>query len=71
MRAMKLADYIKEAGLTDEAFGRLVGVSQPTVSRLKRDLSWPTRETIERIRDVTGGKVTADDFMDAPTEAAG
>jgi transcriptional regulator with XRE-family HTH domain len=62
-RTMKLETYLRENGLTDEAFASLVGISQSQVSRIKRDKSWPTRDVMKRIAVVTDGAVTANDFV--------
>lgn len=66
---MKLETYLKENGLTDEAFGSLASLSQSQISRIKRGKSWPTKEAMERIFTVSNGEVTPNDFVPL-TEAA-
>lgn len=60
---MTLAEYLKDTGLKQEDFAKLAGISQPHVSRLLKGRTWPQRALLERIREVTEGKVTADDFL--------
>lgn len=59
---MKLAEYIKSAGLSNAAFSRMTGLSQGTVSLLCRGLVWPSDETLATIEEVTKRKVRAKDF---------
>ncbi|MGE0575415.1 MAG: helix-turn-helix domain-containing protein [Reyranella sp.] len=65
---MKLDTYLAEEGLTETRFAALVGISQPHVNRLRAGKAWPARDLVERIRAVTGGKVTADDFLTSPAQ---
>ena len=69
---MKLETYLRENSLTDEAFASRIGISQYQVSRIKRDKSWPTRDVMKRIAEVTDGAVTANDFagIESLAEAA-
>lgn len=60
---MRLTDYLDAHSITDAEFGSRIGLSQPQVSKLRRGKHWPQRETMERIREATGGAVTADDFL--------
>lgn len=59
---MKLALYLSEEEMTDEAFGAKVGLSQSQISRIKRGISRPSWDTVAAIERETGGKVTASDF---------
>lgn len=63
---MRLAQYLTDQNLTDEAFAALVGVSQSQISRLKRGISRPSWETVAAIERATGGAVTISDFFSAP-----
>lgn len=67
---MTLAEYLSTKQMTDEAFGTLVGLSQPQVNRLRRGKSKPGWDVLRRISDATDGLVTANDFMSAADEAA-
>lgn len=60
---MKLDTYLEAKGETDAEFALRVSLSQSQVSRIKRGLSWPSRDAMERIVDATDGSVTANDFL--------
>ena len=60
---MKLRDWRKLRGLTTTEAAQLLGLSQPTISRIERGQSWPNRVTMERIAVVTENAVTANDFV--------
>lgn len=74
---MTLDEYLKSENakaiargkqkMTDEAFGRLVGLSQAHVNRLKNGKSKPSWEVASKIAQATRNKVTANDWY---TEAA-
>ncbi len=68
--AMKLAQYLSDQGLTDEAFAATVGISQSQISRLKRGISRPSWETLAAIEKVSGGLVTASDFLSGASASA-
>lgn len=61
--AMKLADYLAHAALTDQAFADKIGMSQSAVNRLRRGETRPDWETASKIAHATDGAVTANDFM--------
>lgn len=69
---MKLADYLEQNNLTAAAFAEKIGVARSTVGlwlRPRRGTVWrPNWEHLKKIKDVTGGAVTADDFVDPPDE---
>ena len=60
---MMLEQYLAEAKLTQKAFAKKVGLSQPHISRLLNGKSWPQKDTLARIVLHTEGKVTAEDFL--------
>ncbi len=60
---MKLETFLNKRNMTDATFGALAGLSQSQVSRIRRGLSMPSREALERIKEATKGKVTANDFF--------
>lgn len=60
---MKLETYINWKKLTDASFGEIAGLSQSQVSRIRRGLSMPSKDALERIKAATKGKVTANDFF--------
>ncbi|WP_181166233.1 helix-turn-helix transcriptional regulator [Mesorhizobium sp. B2-6-7] len=59
---MKLAQYISDHEMTDEAFAVTVGMSQSQISRIKRGISRPSWDSVAAIERATGGQVTASDF---------
>jgi len=61
---MQLADYLRQAGITLEQFGRKVGVSHSTVQRWAVGKASPRdRSTMEAVVHASGGAVTAMDFF--------
>lgn len=60
---MKLNDWMSAEGLTDEGAAALVGVDRTTVSRIRRGLTQPSWELAATFKVVSGGVVTADDFL--------
>lgn len=65
---MKLETYLKKNSLTDDAFASVVSLSQSQVSRIKRGVSWPSSEVIERITTATKGKVSVTDLWNVRQE---
>ncbi len=60
---MHLAQYMAAHGLSDEDVAALIGRSRVTISRIRRGIVRPEWTTIERLKKVTKGAVTADDFL--------
>jgi transcriptional regulator with XRE-family HTH domain len=73
---MKLDEYLRERDLTRAEFGGLIGRTGPTVSRIISGVQKPDWETLERIKEATGGVVMPNDFLSedeieaAPSETA-
>lgn len=63
-----LRTYRRKVGLTQEALAASLGVKKSAVSRWEAGQRSPNLTIIKRIREITGGAVSADDFM--PVEAA-
>lgn len=61
---MKLADYLAKNDLTPEAFGKKAKVTRPTVTRWRDGKRMPRVDHLKKIREITNGAVTADDFVD-------
>lgn len=61
---MRLRTYLAEQGLSFDAFAKAIGVTDMAVRRYAAGLRMPRVETLERIREVTGGQVLATDFQD-------
>ncbi len=60
---MHLSDYMAARGLKDEEVSQSIQCSRPTVSRIRRKLVRPGWDTIEKIKEFTGGASTADDYQ--------
>lgn len=76
---MELKAYLADEGMTLTAFARQSGLGVQTLHRYVNGDRFPKAEALLAIRVATGGKVTADDFVDqhtrhlraaAPSEAA-
>lgn len=65
---MTLADFLIREGLSQSDFAGKLGVTQATVSRYVGG-RMPRKTKLEAIRDITGGAVTADDFLRQPEAA--
>lgn len=59
---MKLDQWLKENRYNGVQFGDMIGVTKGMVSLFRHDKRKPTKYTIERIREATGGAVTETDF---------
>ena len=60
---MTLDSYLIKNDIDVSAFARDVGVHRTSVYRFIKGLAFPRPATIRRISEVTGGKVTANDFV--------
>lgn len=60
---MKLADFMRENGLTDETLGAALDVSRVTISRLRREKAEPSFELLKRLALYSKGVVTPNDFL--------
>jgi len=58
----KLSQYLEHNKLTYEQFADLIGSTSTSVYRYAKGLRIPESEQMRRIYDVTGGKVSANDF---------
>lgn len=61
---MRLADYLAENSISPRVFAAQVGVSGEAIRLYLKGARRPRAETINAIRAVTGGAVTANDFFD-------
>ena len=68
---MRLDEWIRKYWKgTEEELAKKLGISRMHLWRLKRgEVKKPTWETVERIRTVTGGLVTAEDLIPRKTPA--
>lgn len=60
---MILDSYLTENGITEAEFAKRIGVTQPTVHRLRKKGQIPSKELMAKIFVTTGGCVRADDFF--------
>jgi hypothetical protein len=61
---MKLQAYLSEKDISLETFAKLVGASTFGVRKWIRGERLPRKNALKRIGEVTGGEVTAVDFLD-------
>lgn len=66
---MTLNEFIKSKDMTQESFGKLVGVPQATINRYVRGERFPLPDMIRKIEAATEGQVAVADWY-AKTEAA-
>lgn len=60
----KLGTWMSDNGKRDEDLAPLLGRDRSVVSRLRRGELRPTHELMEKIAEVTGGKVLPNDWFD-------
>lgn len=65
---MTLREWLDQSGTTQVVFAARIGVAQSTVARWCAGVM-PRPDQLRRIRDLTGGAVTADSFL-SPQQAA-
>ncbi len=63
---MILAKYLKDNAMKASEFAALVGVKPPAVSKWIKGDRYPSRALRAKISEVTGGKVTSNDFDEIP-----
>lgn len=63
---MKLGSHLAENGITHAEFASRIRTSQAAVTRYVLGQRIPRPEVIARIREATGGEVTANDFFPQP-----
>lgn len=61
---MKLSSYLSKYNLSAGEFALLIGVNRSNVSRFCSGDRKPGLKTLEKIHEVTRGKVTASDFFE-------
>lgn len=58
-----------DRNLSDEAVADAIGCSRVTISRIRRSIVRPDWSTIKKLKELSGGLVTADDFEADPVPA--
>ncbi len=59
---MKLHQWLEWKNVTQEAFGKIVGVTQQTVTAYVQETSIPRKDTMLKIVEATNGAVQPADF---------
>jgi transcriptional regulator with XRE-family HTH domain len=67
---MKLADYLSAKQMADADFATAIGVTRQAVHRYKTGERMPEWPVLARIKDVTAGEVSPDDFLQSPERAS-
>lgn len=67
---MKLKSFLSQHRISRDAFAKMIGTSQVAVTRYVAGTRTPRPEVMVRIKEATGGAVTADDFMPGEEAAA-
>ena len=67
--AMRLSDYLSEQGHGDAEFAVAIGVDRSSVNRMRNGKLVPSPAVMQRIIELTGGRVTANDFFDIPSSS--
>lgn len=60
---MNLTEWRSAKTLTLTEAAKILGVSQPSLSRIEAGEQWPKKKTIEKIVKNSGGKITAADLL--------
>lgn len=60
---MQLAEYLRLNEISDEAFGKSIGVTRQAVHRYKTFDRFPEQSVLEEIFRETKGVVTPNDFL--------
>jgi transcriptional regulator with XRE-family HTH domain len=63
MAMQKLDSYLEANGLTASAFAARLGVSEATISRLRKGKQSPSWDLIQRIAAETSGQIEPNDFL--------
>lgn len=64
MENMRLSDYLDNQSITAAAFGRTIGLSEASMSRILAGRQVPRSAILARIAQATAGQVTPNDFHD-------
>jgi len=57
---MDVKKWRENMGLSSTQAAAVLGLSQPSVSRIERGEQWPDPETMERLVQASGGAITPD-----------
>jgi transcriptional regulator with XRE-family HTH domain len=60
---MQLSEWMSMNGVSDDQMAEKAKVDRATINRLRRGKHRPSWPLILRLREITAGGVTADDFL--------
>jgi transcriptional regulator with XRE-family HTH domain len=63
-----LSKFMDDRKLSDEDVAGATGLSRVTISRIRRRIVRPDWSTIKKLKELSGGVVTADDFEADPVK---
>jgi predicted transcriptional regulator len=59
---MKLSEYLKKQGLSQQDLAEMLGITQAAVGRYITKGSIPRRPILRKLAEITGNEVTFQDF---------
>lgn len=62
---MTLDQYLNEGHGTPRQLAQAIGLTEVSISRIRRGEQSPSLDTMRKIADATGGKVMPNDFVQA------
>lgn len=68
---MTLGEWVRTKGMSHDDLAARLGCDRSTVSRYVSGHRMPRRPVLERITEITGGEVTANDFLTAEPDDDG
>lgn len=66
---MRLDIYLEKYEISVEIFAKKIGVHRTSIYRFIRGVTFPRPATLRRIKEVTGGRVTSEDFVEVAPHA--
>lgn len=69
MWGMNISDYLSQTSKKSTEFAKELGVTHSAVSKWCKGKTTPSKATMQLIKHITGGLVTADDFYSSPLRA--
>lgn len=66
-----LSKFMNDNDLSDEDVAAKIGVSRETINRIRRKTVRPNWLTIQKLKALSGGLITADDFEAKPLKPKG
>lgn len=63
---MRLSEFMAANAVSDEDLAAKAGCSRVTISRIRRGVAEPSLRLAARIKEITKGAVTPNDFLTEP-----